>query len=160
MKTLFLVRHAKSSHDDPMLSDRDRPLNDRGIRDARRAGARLARCAVKVDLMVSSPARRALATAEIFAEELRYSPGEIAVDERLYAASPDEVLAVIRELDAETRRVMLFGHNPEMSELAHRLSAGITRVRTSAAVQFDFDLNSWADVGRREPAKVALHDRK
>jgi phosphohistidine phosphatase len=123
MKTLFLVRHAKSSRDDPSLPDRERPLDDRGKRDAPKMGKRLAKRDVKLDLLVSSPALRALKTAHLIAEEIGYKRKDIVVDDRLYASSPDDLLAVIRALDTKLDRVMLVGHNPEFSDLAHRLSA-------------------------------------
>src|SRR5881628_1035318 len=89
MKTLFLVRHAKSSWDDTALPDKDRPLNDRGKRDAAKMGERLAKIDVKPDLILSSPARRALTTAEIVAKKLDYKLKNILVDDRLYAVDAD-----------------------------------------------------------------------
>ena len=157
MKTLFLVRHAKSSRDDPALPDKERPLNDRGMRDAPRMGERLAKQDVKPDLIVSSPALRALATAEIIGKKLDYKVKDIVVEERLYAAAPDDLLEVIQELGDKPKRVMLFGHNPEMTELAHRLSSKITDMPTCAVAEFSFDTKSWSNVGKQEPAKVTLH---
>ena len=84
MKTLFLIRHAKSSWDDTALPDKDRPLNDRGRRDAPKMGERLAKRDVKPSLILSSPAVRALRTAEIIAKKLDYRR-KIVVNERLYA---------------------------------------------------------------------------
>jgi len=121
MKTLFLVRHAKSSWDDTALPDKDRPLNDRGKRDAAKMGERLAKIDVKPDLILSSPARRALTTAEIVAKKLDYKLKNILVDDRLYAVDADDLLDVIRKLGDKSKRVMLFGHNPELTELANRL---------------------------------------
>jgi phosphohistidine phosphatase len=158
MKTLFLVRHAKSSKDDPSLADRERPLNDRGRRDAPRMGERLAKRAVEPDLIVSSPAVRALTTAKLFAEELDYKAKDIVVDERLYASTSDDLLEVIHELDDGRKRVMLFGHNPEMSDLAHRLSDKIGDMPTCAVAEFEFDAKSWASVGRQAPDKATLHE--
>ena len=94
MKTLFLIRHAKSSWDDTALPDKDRPLNDRGQRDAPKMGERLAKRDVKPDLILSSPAVRALRTAEIIAKKLDYRR-KIVVNERLYAVGADDLLDVI-----------------------------------------------------------------
>ncbi len=157
MKTLFLVRHAKSSRDDPMLPDKDRPLNGRGMRDAPTVGKQLAKRDVKPDLVLSSPARRALATAEIVAGKLDYRLKDIVVDDRLYAATPDVLLAVVHELDDKANRVMLFGHNPELTELAHRLSGKITDMPTCAVAEFAFDIKSWSNVGAQDPARATLH---
>jgi phosphohistidine phosphatase len=156
MKTLFLVRHAKSSRDDPSLPDPDRPLNDRGRRDAPTMGKRLAKRHVKPDLLVSSPALRALTTAQLIADEIGYRHKDIVVDDRLYASSPDDVLAVVRALDNRLDRVMLFGHNPEFSDLAHRLSSEIVDMPTSAVAEYDFDTKAWSDIGEVEPAKAVL----
>jgi phosphohistidine phosphatase len=160
MKTLFLVRHAKSSRDDPVLPDRDRPLNERGMRDASRVGERLAKRDASPDLVLSSPARRALTTAEIIARKLHYRRKDIVVDDRLYAATPEDLLAVVRELDDKVKRVMLFGHNPELTGLAHRLSEKIADMPTCAVAEFTFDTKSWSNVGAKEPAKAALARRR
>jgi len=92
MKTLFLVRHAKSSRDDTRLPDKDRPLNDRGKRDAPKMGKRLAKRDVRPELILSSPAMRALTTAEMIAKKLDYKLKEIVVDDRLYPGDADEML--------------------------------------------------------------------
>jgi phosphohistidine phosphatase len=152
MKTLFLVRHAKSSWGDASMADRDRPLSDRGTRDAPKMGERLAKRDVKPDLILSSPARRARDTAEIIARKLGCKPRNIVVDDRLYAASADELLAVIRGVDDNRACVMVFGHNPELTDLAHRLASDITHMPTSAVAGFTFDTKSWADVGEDKPA--------
>jgi len=156
MKTLFLVRHAKSSRDDPSLPDRSRPLDDRGKQDAPMMGKRLARRDVKPDLLVSSPALRALTTAQLIAGELGYQRKNIVVDDRLYASSPDDLLAVIRALDKKLDRVMLVGHNPEFTDLAHRLSSEIIDMPTCAVAEFSFDTKAWSDVGDVMPAKAVL----
>lgn len=156
MKTLFLVRHAKSSRDDPSLPDRDRPLDDRGRQDAPKVGKRLARRDVRPDLLLSSSALRALTTAHLIAEEVGYKRKDIVADDRLYASSADDLLAVVRALDNKLDRVMLFGHNPEFTDLAHRLSSGIIDLPTCAVVELHFDIRTWSDVGIVEPAKVIV----
>ena len=156
MKTLFLIRHAKSSRDDPSLADKDRPLNDRGKRDAPRMGKRLAKRDVKPDLILSSPTARALKTAEIIAKELDYKRKNILVDDRLYAVEADELLDVLHELGDKVRCAMLVGHNPEVTELAHRLSSKITHMPTCAVADFTFDAKSWSRIGKDEPVKVAF----
>ena len=156
MKTLFLIRHAKSSRDDPAVPDKERPLNERGMRDAPKVGERLAEQGVKPDLILSSPAVRALATAEIIARKLGYKVKDIVVDERLYATTADDLLHVIRKIRDKPKRVMLFGHNPEFTDLAHRLSSSITDMPTCAVAEFSFDSKSWSTVGKRAPAKAAL----
>jgi phosphohistidine phosphatase len=156
MKTLFLVRHAKSSWDDAALPDKDRPLNDRGKRDAAKMGERLAKHDVKPDLILSSPARRALTTAEIIAKKLDYKRKSIVVDGRLYATEADDLLSAIRKLGNKPKRVMIFGHNPELTELANRLSSKITRMPTCAVAEFTFEAKSWSSIGEDKPSKATL----
>jgi phosphohistidine phosphatase len=158
MKTLFLVRHAKSSKDDPTLADRDRPLADPGLKEAPKMGKRLTKRHVRPDLLVSSPALRALTTAHLIADELGYERKDIVVDDRLYANSANGLLAVIHALDQKLDRVMLFGHNPEFTDLAHRLSSDITDMPTCAVAEFRFNTKQWSDVGNVEPVESALDD--
>ena len=156
MKTLFLIRHAKSSWDDTALADKDRPLNARGNRDAPKMGKRLAKRGVKPDLILSSPAARAVMTAEIIAKKLDYRRMKIVVNDRLYAVEADQLLDVIRKLGDKLERVMLIGHNPELTELAHRLSSNITHLPTCAVAEFTFDAKSWSHIGKDKPTKVTL----
>jgi phosphohistidine phosphatase len=123
-------------------------------------GERLAKQDAQPDLIVSSPAVRALATAQLIAKQLDYKSTDIVVDERLYAAAPDDLLQVIHELGDRAKRVMLFGHNPELTELAHRLSSRITDMPTCAVAEFSFDTKSWSTVGKQQPAKVAHYRPK
>lgn len=156
MKTLFLVRHAKSSWDDTSLPDRDRPLADRGRRDVAKMAKRLAERNVKLDLIMSSPAKRALATAEVIAKMLDFRHKDIVVNERLYACDLDDLLDVIQVLSDKLKRVMLVGHNPELAELAHQLTSEITQMPTCAIAEFRFDAKSWSGIGKTKPAQVEL----
>ncbi|MEO8804571.1 MAG: histidine phosphatase family protein [Burkholderiaceae bacterium] len=158
MKTLFLVRHAESSRGDPSLADRDRPLAERGLKDAPKMGKRLAKRQVSPDLLVSSPALRALTTAQLIADELGCARKDIVVDDRLYTSSMNGLLAAIHALDQKLDRVMLFGHNPEFTDLAHRLSSDIANMPTCAVAEFRFDTKKWSDVGNVEPAESTLDD--
>ncbi len=157
MKTLFLIRHAKSSWEDAALADKERPLNSRGKRDAPRMGERLAKRGVKPDLILSSPAVRAQETAEIIAEKLDYRRSNIVVEDRLYAGEANELLAVIRSLGDTLGCVLVIGHNPEMTTLAHHFSDEISHLPTCAVAEFSFATKSWSDIARDSPAKVALY---
>ena len=119
-------------------------------------GKHLAKRNVKPDLLVSSPARRALTTAQLIADEIGCERKDIVVDDRLYASSADALLAVIRALDKKFDRVMLFGHNPEFADLAHRLSSEIVDMPTCAVAEFRFDTTKWSDVGTIEPVQSTL----
>lgn len=152
-RTLILVRHGKSSWDEASLPDRARPLAERGRRDAPMMGQRLAAHQVRPDLILSSPACRALSTATILAEALDYR-ADIVVDERLYASDARTLLAVIAELGEHWRCVMLVGHDPEFSALAHRLSREISEMPTCAVAQFTFEAASWSAIAAQQPTRV------
>jgi len=156
MKTLLLIRHAKSSRDAAAGSDRSRPLSGRGKRDASAMAKRLAKREGKPDLIVSSPAARALATARIIAKGLGYELKAIVVVDRLYGGDSGDVLAVIRKLGRQPQRVMLFGHNPELTELAHSWASEIAHLPTCAVARFTFGARSWAKVGRARLEEVSL----
>lgn len=156
MKTLFLVRHAKSSWDDASLPDIRRPLSNRGKRDAPNTGDRLSKRDVSPDLILSSPATRALATARMITDKLGYELKDIVVDNRLYPGGLDDLLKLIHTLDDKLKRVMLFSHNPGLTELAHGLSSTITHMPTCAVAELTFDADSWSMVGEISLASVSL----
>ncbi len=149
MKDLILVRHAKSSWKDPTLRDHERPLNKRGKRDAPEMGERLARRGYEPDLMVSSSAVRALKTARTIAGKLAYSRQSIAVEDRLYHAGVAELLQVIRGVDDSVDSLMLFGHNPGLTDLANHIGPReILNMPTCAVLHLRFEAESWAEVGK------------
>jgi phosphohistidine phosphatase len=147
MKLLTLIRHAKSSWKNEDLSDFERPLNKRGQRNAPVMGRRLAAVLPRPDLYVSSPAARAVATAQIFAAEAGGSAPPLALERDLYEAEVAEFLRVIRALDPIARHVAIFAHNPTLTEVANLLSdAGIANVPTCGLVRVRLDVERWADV--------------
>jgi phosphohistidine phosphatase len=149
VKTLVLVRHAKSSWKDDSLADHDRPLNRRGKRDAPEMGRRLADLVGTPHLIVSSPARRALATARIIAEATGYPVDGIREDERIYQAGPAEILDVIRGLEDERERVFLLGHNPGLTEVVNLLSEpAVDNVPTCGVVELRLATRRWSDISR------------
>lgn len=157
MKTLILVRHAKSSWKDRSLPDRMRPLNKRGKRDAPMMGQRLAKRGVDVELMISSPAKRAMATAEAMAEELDYPWDGIVAEERLYEADVEEILTVIEEQDDWIDRLMVVGHNPDLTALVNILSrSDLENVPTCGVVELAYDVESWMEIVEARPVQVAF----
>lgn len=156
MKVLFLVRHGQSSWDDVKLADRERPLTDKGKSDATKMGKRLAESEVAVDMLVSSPAKRALATAEAIARKLDFKRRSIVQDERIYTGQVDDLLQLVREMDDDHKRVMLVGHNPLLSELVLYLAGKDVNLPTCAVAVLRFDTKSWAKVARKKLEKVAI----
>jgi phosphohistidine phosphatase len=148
MKRLTLVRHSKSDWSLPGQQDWDRALNKRGQRDAPEMARRLRARKLKPDVILSSPAVRALATATIMARELKVASSIVRQDERLYLAAPADMLTVIRELGGDARHLMVFGHNPGITDFANRLSAGdrIDNMPTSAAFTATFAIHDWSEL--------------
>ncbi len=145
MLILFLVRHAKSSWDHPGLPDFERPLNDRGHRDAPRMARFLQEMGLKPDLFVSSPAKRALSTAQYFAQIFGIPEKGILRDEDIYEASVSNILSVVRRLPESARMVFLFGHNPSLTDVANRFSEDyISNIPTCGVVQLASDADRWA----------------
>ena len=155
MKTLVLVRHAKSAWDDPTLADHDRPLNDRGRRDAPEMGRRLRERGTSPDAILSSTAVRARTTAEVIAAALG-AESAVVLDERLYGSSPETILGVVAELDDALSTAMVVAHDPGLSHLAFRLSGEIEHMPTCAVAEFRFAAASWADLADAEPTEVRL----
>jgi phosphohistidine phosphatase len=161
LKTLVLIRHAKSSWKDASLTDRDRPLNGRGKRDAPEMGRRLAARDAPPDLIVSSPAARALATARIIAEAVGYPVDRIREDERIYMAGQADILEAIHDLDDEADRVFLFGHNPGLTDLVNMLSESpVENVPTCGVVEFRMTGERWADLSRETVQRAGFQTPK
>jgi phosphohistidine phosphatase len=155
MKTLVVIRHAKSSWKDASLADRERPLNRRGKRDAPEMGRRLAGGKGAPDLMISSPAVRALMTARVIAEAVGYPVKRIVEDDRLYAADRTELLEVIRGLDDKFDSVFLFSHNPGLTDLVNALSdPAVDNVPTCGVIKFRIDADRWAEVSPKTVERI------
>ncbi|MBP9927348.1 MAG: histidine phosphatase family protein [Cyclobacteriaceae bacterium] len=148
MKILYIIRHAKSSWDNPDLSDFDRPLNDRGKKDAPRMGKRLKERRVTPDIMLSSPAARALATCQEIAKVLGFSENKIKTDRRLYHANEDQILKVVQELKDSPRDseeiVMIFGHNPGLTAFANALlNEELENIPTCGVIAATLNIDEW-----------------
>ncbi|HKQ16016.1 MAG TPA: histidine phosphatase family protein [Steroidobacteraceae bacterium] len=145
---LTLVRHAKTEPARPGQEDWDRVLEPRGQRDAPEMARRLKQISPKIDRVLSSPAVRAITTATIMTRELGVSAQKVQQDERLYLASPKDMLAVIRELGERSRHLMVVGHNPGMTEFADKISSerGIDNMPTCAVYTLQFEIAAWSEL--------------
>lgn len=158
MKTLTLVRHAKSSWKDSSLADRDRPLNKRGERDAPEMGRRIAAAGVRPSLIVSSPAVRAWTTARIIADEIGYPREFLQRDQRLYLASVNAILDVIVAQDNGFNNLMIVGHNPGFTDFANYLVPGLTNnIPTAGVVSVALDTDDW-NLYDRPGVELLLYD--
>ena len=122
MKSVLLIRHAKSSWDDFSIKDFDRPLNDRGKKDAPVMATRLLDKGIAIDGFLASPARRARRTAELFAKEYKLEKGSIIFFDELYLARPSIFIEVISKTDDRFDTIAVFSHNEGITEFANSLT--------------------------------------
>ena len=156
MKFLTLIRHAKSSRDNPALPDHLRPLNPRGLRDAPAMGRYLHETfQFAPDTIVSSPAVRTVLTARLIAEAIGFPESKIRQDERIYEAPVRSLLGVVREQEDRHHRVCLVGHNPGTEEFTNWLCGhrAVEGVVTTAVIMLELDIPSWS---RADAGKAAL----
>lgn len=140
---MYLIRHAKSSWDYPHLSDFDRPLNKRGEKDAPLMGNVLVKENVDPDLIISSPAKRAITTAKVIASSIGYQL-EIEENRNIYGADTQLMLNLVNGVSQEVNTLMLFGHNPTFTYFAEMLSgADIGNLPTTGVVGIEFDFDNW-----------------
>jgi phosphohistidine phosphatase len=158
LKTLILVRHAKSSWENPGLSDFDRPLNNRGLRDAPFMAKLLNEKDIKPDLILTSPAKRAYETSKYFATALSYPVESIQKKELIYSSGPKDILKIINQTDDSYNCIMLFGHNPDLSTISNYLSNNnFESLPTCGVICIDFPIDSWATMDE-ESGKVRFFE--
>ncbi len=147
MKELLVIRHGKSSWDDPAQADRARPLKPRGERAGDAMGARLAARASVPERVITSDARRALATAERLAAAAGVASDRVVVEPQLYTERTDDVLKVIRRIDDGVECAAIVGHNPALHELVHTLSdLRLGKYPTAAIAHLRLPVECWGDV--------------
>ena len=158
MKTLTIVRHAKSSWKHAALSDRERPLNKRGERDAPEMGRRIKAHGIRPSLVISSPATRAWTTARVVADVIGYPREFLHREDGLYLASLDGLLDVIVAQDVRFNNLMLFGHNPGLTDLVNYFVPGLTsNLPTAGVVSVEVDSDDWSLYDRPD-ARLLVHD--
>ncbi|ARS36752.1 SixA phosphatase family protein [Pontibacter actiniarum] len=158
MKTLYILRHAKSSWEFDELSDHDRPLNKRGRHDAPLMGQELASRGVEPGLIISSPAVRAISTATLVGKELDYDADDIVVDTRVYGANEEDLLEVVQSAPAEIGTLLLVGHNEAVSDFANLLSPEpVPSMATTGVTGLQFNCDSWYDIAK-DNAKLLFYD--
>lgn len=144
MKTLYLVRHAKSSWDNASLADFDRPLNKRGQKAAPFMAKLMRNKNVNPDLIISSPANRALTTAEIFCETLGYPQERIEQHVEIYEGGMNHMLQLVRRIPDRYTTAMLFGHNPTLTSFTNFISGQhLENIVTCGVARIDMKSDSW-----------------
>ncbi|MCB0278011.1 MAG: histidine phosphatase family protein [Calditrichaeota bacterium] len=149
MKTVYLVRHAKSSWDYPELTDFERPLNKRGRKNAPEMGERLKSRKVKFDLAYSSPAIRAAQTARIITKYVHYGRKQITYLEKLYHCEPQDMIEVIEATDEQNETIAIFGHNPSLNGFVYNFFNDFhENIPTCGVFAIESDAEKWADFSR------------
>jgi phosphohistidine phosphatase len=146
VKTLLLIRHAKSDWGDASLSDFDRPLNQRGKNDAPVMAHRLLDKKIKIDSFISSPAKRAKKTATVFAEAYKWKKEDLVLKDELYGAEPPVFFDVITSTDNKLDCIAIFSHNPGITEFANLLTdTRIDNIPTCGIFAVQVDCKKWSD---------------
>jgi len=147
MKSLLLIRHAKSSWDDASLPDFDRPLNTRGIKDADNMSLWLRKRITSIDAFFSSPAKRAKTTAEKFAAAFAAGKDRLIFDQGLYLAQPSFFYSLISKTDDALSTIAIFSHNPGITEFANSLSTKVTtdNIPTCGIFAVSINIQRWKD---------------
>ena len=154
MKTIYLVRHAKASWDEPGVSDADRPLIPKGIKNTKLIVDFLLKRESSIDLIISSPAVRAFETAKIVAEGLNYPVNKIKIDRKIYDGYYDRILDIIYGTSSDLNSLMIFGHNPTITNLANLfLHPGIEAMPTSCIVCLSFLVDKWEEIPSNEAVR-------
>ena len=147
MKTLVLIRHAKSDWSHSGLNDFDRPLNQRGMNDAPLMAKVIEEKGLKPDFILTSPAKRALTTANFFAKHFELTDGNFAENIKLYNGTHRDYINLINELDDKYNTVFVFGHNPDITIVASELLPKFAEhVPTAGCIGIDFNIDSWIDI--------------
>jgi phosphohistidine phosphatase len=154
MKQLLLIRHAKATHESG-YTDFERPLTEKGIKNANTIAGRLHERGIKPQLLVTSPALRTHTTANIFTEKLDITSP--IINKAIYDASEDTLLRLISELPDEQDFIALVGHNPGISQILHTLSGEYKDVHPGTAVIIEFDTNSWQEI-TGDTGKLTYYD--
>jgi phosphohistidine phosphatase len=151
MKTLLLIRHAKSGWDDPSLSDFDRPLTHRGKSDAKMMAKRIKEKSIEIDLFVSSPAKRAKKTAKMFMKEFDEKEKKLLLEPALYEGSVTDFYKTIENLDDKEKHVAVFAHNPGITEFVNSLECSpVYNMPTCAVFALKIKTKNWKEFQQAE----------
>jgi len=149
-KKLYLVRHAKSDKNGPEMNDIDRPLNNRGKDDAPEMGSRLKKGGHSMDLILSSPAKRAMKTAKLIAKKIDYPKDKIIMDEGIYENTAGSLLKIVNNIDDRKNSVMITGHFPGLLEFAELLTdKNLEHMPTCSVICIEFKDVSWKKIDRK-----------
>lgn len=150
MKTIYIVRHAKSSWEEIGLKDEERSLKKKGVDDAHHKAKILSLGNLSIDMILTSPAFRALNTAIIFAKDLRYSFDKILLNESVYHASKEQLLDVAQSIENKYSCVMLVGHDPGLTSFVNYIAeSNFEKIPTSGVVCIEFEISEWKKIEKK-----------
>ena len=159
MKKLYLIRHAESDKDIPGIGDRQRPLNKRGRREAQYIGKLLRKYGISIEAFYSSPAKRAIETAVLVAEEIGFPRNKIKVVYAIYGSNIPKLMWVIKKIINTSDSAAIFGHNPEFLNLVNYLTPrAIEKFSTCGVFGIGFKIDSWGQVSRKK-GKIVFSER-
>lgn len=159
LKQLLLIRHAKSSWDDIGLEDIDRPLNNRGKKEASILGRLLKKKGLLPQLIISSPAKRARKTAKKISQEVGYPKSDIEINKVIYPGSVSSLVECIRSIDKKIDQVFIVAHYPGLMDLGNYLAgSNIEKLPTCGFILIDFKMKSWKDI-TKDSGNLVLVDR-
>jgi phosphohistidine phosphatase len=155
MRSLYVLRHAKSSWEDTDLSDHERPLNDRGRRAAPLMGQEIARRGYRPDVIIASTAYRAAATAKLV-KEAGGLEADIRLDDRVYEAGPQTLAKVLSDLDGSVSSAMIVGHNPGIEGLIRYLTRDIVSMPTAGLAVISLEIENWSEIANETGRLIEL----
>lgn len=150
LKVLHVARHAKSSWDNDGIADIDRTLKSRGIKNAYEISRKLKLNNLIPERIISSPANRALHTAIIFARVFEFPLAKLEINDSLYESRTEDIVDIIRELDDRCNSVMIFAHNPDVTDLVNKfIKIPVDNIPTSGVVTLTFSAHEWSGIDRK-----------
>ena len=155
-KTLFLLRHAKAITGGLLIPDQDRPLSERGLKDVNKLGAKLHKKGIHINLIVTSPAVRAITTAQSIANKLEMKHMNFLIDPLFYGAETTVLLELISRIAKRYDDVMIVGHNPSLTELASHIAGEPIAMSTCSLMKASFEFKDWAKVLTEKSSKFSF----
>ena len=155
-KSLYLLRHAKAESATLQFSDEDRALTPKGIDDAKKLATKLVKKDIRFDLILTSPAIRAITTAQIISNQLDHKQRFLEVDKKLYQADCTTLLTIASKLHKKIKSVMLVGHNPALEDFAAYMTGESVSMQTCSLIEFTFELKDWKDFEKVRSVQMKL----
>jgi phosphohistidine phosphatase len=155
-KSLFLLRHAKAVAGGTFISDKDRPLSEKGIKDIGKLASKLSKKGLDFELIITSPAVRTITTAQILTKGLKISHSHLVVNDAIYDAEAMNLLKVIASVSKKIDQLMIVGHNPSLMSLASYIAGEPISLSTCSLINFSFDFKEWHDILIKRASKFSF----